>query len=85
MNHAEIKRTLEKIAIDIDAIVDERVASTQRTLLHLVEMLAGENASLKETIQKLHDEINRLKGERGKPNFNEKKKPEKFDPNHSSE
>ena len=85
MNHAEIKKTLEQLAIDIDAIVDERVAATQRILLHLVEVLAGENASLKETNQKLQDEINRLQGEQGKPTFKENKKPEKPDPNHSSE
>ncbi len=84
MNHAEIKKTLELLTIDIDSIVDERVASTQRILLHLVEVLACENASLKETIQKLQDEINRLKGEQGKPTFKEKKH-ENPDPNHSSE
>jgi len=48
-------------------------------------VLAGENASLKETNQKLQDEINRLQGEQGKPTFKENKKPEKPDPNHSSE
>ena len=45
-----------------------------KVLINLVEMLAEENARLKETVQELKDEINRLKGEQGKPNIREQKK-----------
>ena len=52
-------------------------------------MLAEENARLKETVQELKDEINRLKGEQGKPNIREQKKDDDDDdstnPDHSSE
>ena len=38
-------------------------------LLNLVEELKQENASLRGEVQQLRDEINRLKGEQGKPNI----------------
>lgn len=43
-------------------------------LLNLVEELKQENDSLRHEVQQLHDEINRLKGEQGKPNIKPGKK-----------
>jgi hypothetical protein len=43
-------------------------------LLNLVERLAGENAALESERQALRDEINRLKGEQGKPDIKANKK-----------
>jgi hypothetical protein len=43
-------------------------------LLNIIERLAGENDSLKTDLQNLSDEINRLKGEQGKPNIKANKK-----------
>ena len=74
MSNAEIKLTLKKLTAEIDAIADTRVADIQRTLLNLVEVLLAENESLKEIIQQLKDEVNRLKGEQGKAEFSKKKK-----------
>jgi hypothetical protein len=42
-------------------------ATEQQSLLSLVEFLCGEWVRQKEDIQLLRDEINRLKGEDGKP------------------
>jgi len=46
-------------------------------LLNLVETLSQKNRELKRQIQKLRDEINRLKGEQGKPNIKPKEKTSK--------
>lgn len=54
------------IDINLDH-VDERVKETVLLLLNLIERLAKENAELRQQVQHLRDEINRLKGERGKP------------------
>ncbi len=40
MDQADIKKTMAGLAKDIDAIVDPHVASVQKTLLNLVEVLA---------------------------------------------
>ena len=45
-----------------------------KRLLNLVERLAGENAALESERQELRDEINRLKGEQGKPDIKSNKK-----------
>ena len=50
-------------------------------LLNLVEELKGDNASLREEVQRMRDEIARLKGEQGKPEVKGSKKKE----DHSSE
>jgi hypothetical protein len=52
-------------------------------LLNLVEELKRENDSLRETVQQLRDEVNRLKGEQGKPKIKPGKKGGGSD--HSSE
>jgi Transposase IS66 family len=45
-----------------------------KKLLNLVERLIAENAEQKAKLQNLHDEINRLKGEQGKPDIKANKK-----------
>ena len=52
-------------------------------LLNLVEELKQENMILREQVQELRDEVNRLKGEQGKPPIEPGKK--RGDSNHSSE
>ena len=69
MKRAEIKTILDALTADIDVITDPKTSSILRTLLNLVEVLADENAAQQSTIQKLNDEINRLKGEQGKPDI----------------
>jgi len=86
MSLADIKKTLEKLTVDIDAIADPHVAAIQRTLFGLVEVLVEANAAQAKTIQQLKDEVNRLKGEQGKPNIRKQKKgADEVDPKHSSE
>ncbi|RWX43365.1 hypothetical protein H206_02758 [Candidatus Electrothrix aarhusensis] len=43
-------------------------------LVNIVEQLALENQELKETVRLLKDEINRLKGEQGRPKIRRQKK-----------
>jgi hypothetical protein len=83
MNRTEIKTILDKLTVDIDAIADPHVAAIQRTLFNLIEILVSENEMLRETIQKLKDEISRLKGEQGKPDV--RKQTKGGNNNHSSE
>ena len=67
MKRTEIKEILDELTADIDIITDPKTSLILHTLLNLIEVLADENAVLQSTIQKLNDEINRLKGEQGKP------------------
>jgi len=53
-------------------------------LLNLVESLKSDNRELREQVQRLRDEINRLKGEQGKPNIRPRKR-KRTSSNHSSE
>jgi len=86
MSLADIKKTLEKLTVDIDAIADPHVAAVQRTLFGLVEVLVEVNATQAKTIQQLKDEVNRLKGEQGKPNIRKQKTgADATNPKHSSE
>lgn len=63
-----IKNILENLDINLDHI-DETVQETVLALLNIVETLAQENAELRQQLQHLKDEINRLKGEQGKPDI----------------
>jgi len=86
MSLTDIKKTLEKLTVDIDAIADPHVAAVQRTLFGLVEVLVEANAAQAKTIQQLKDEVNRLKGEQGKPDIRKQKTgTDAVDPKHSSE
>lgn len=85
MNRKDIKKILDELTGEIDSIADKKAVAIIKVLINLVEMLAEENARLKETVQELKDEINRLKGEQGKPDIREQKKDGSDDPDHSSE
>jgi hypothetical protein len=54
-------------------------------LINIIESQLSENAILKIQIQELRDEINRLKGEQGKPKFENKKKEPPKSTDYSSE
>ena len=58
----------------------EAVKAILRHLCNLVEALYHENLTLKEENQKLKDQINRLKGEKGKPDIKPKSPPKKDEP-----
>ena len=58
---------------DPTAIQDEKAREGYIILLNLVEELKSENGRLCAENQRLRDEINRLKGEQGKPTIKGKK------------
>ena len=58
MNRKDIKKVLDELTVDIDSITDKKAVAIIKVLINLVEMLAEENARLKETVQELKDEIN---------------------------
>ena len=53
--------------IDLNAIQDENARELIRQLLNLVEKLTADLRDAQVEIQRLWDEVNRLKGEQGKP------------------
>jgi Transposase IS66 family len=55
--------------LDLDRIQDDATRSAVQALLNLVERLYAENLALRQEVQRLNDEIARLKGEQGKPTF----------------
>jgi len=60
--------------MDLGNIADPIVRQGMTTLLNLVERQAREIAALREENQRFRDEINRLKGEQGKPDIKPGKK-----------
>jgi len=70
--------------LDLNAIQDENARELIRQVLNLVEKLSADMRDLQVENQRLRDEVNRLKGEQGKPNIkgNTPKPPPN---NHSSE
>jgi Transposase IS66 family len=85
MNQQEIKKVLNELTAELDTIADQKAVTIIKVLVNLVEMLVEENIRLKETVQQLKDEINRLKGEQGKPNIPGQSKGGAGNSNHSSE
>ena len=80
-------------AFDINTIQDLKTAQkTILTLLNIIEDFHQDNLQLKKQVQHLADEINRLKGEQGKPKIkantsdkNEDKDKRSASDDHSSE
>lgn len=70
--------------IDPKEIADQSMRQTVEILLNLIEQLNSKVEDLEQENQKLRDEINRLKGEQGKPDI-KGKKPRGFSQNYSSE
>ncbi len=71
---AKLKEQLKRLDVDFDHIGDEPTRHDVSRLLNGVEQFAHENDELKEKVQHLTDEINRLKGEQGKPKIRAGKK-----------
>jgi Transposase IS66 family len=71
--------------LDLASITDERIRRCLVFLVNLVEDQKHEISELRAENQRLHDEINRLKGERGKPTIKGNKPPSGKSTNYSSE
>lgn len=74
MNSAYITKILDDIQPDLEQVEDQAPKKAVSILLNLVEVSVADNDELKEEIQTLKDEINRLKGEQGKPDIKSRKK-----------
>ncbi len=61
--------------LDLTSITDEWTRELVVRLLNLIETLAADLRAAQAEIQRLRDQINRLKGEQGKPNVNPGTKP----------
>lgn len=72
MNQTQVEIVLQEIINDINSGANEKAVIER--LLNLVQSLANENAELTKKVGQLNDEINRLKGEQGKPEFKSSKK-----------
>ena len=67
-------KILDSIQPELQKIEDPNTKRVIAVLLNLIEMLASDNARLKHENQLHKDEINRLKGEQGKPEIKPNKK-----------
>jgi hypothetical protein len=67
MNSSEITNILDSLKINPDEISNKKDAEAFRILLQIIEELCIELNALKAELQKTRDELNRLKGEQGKP------------------
>ena len=83
MTTANLTEILEKIQPDLKQVKGQASKEAVSTLLNIVEESVAESIKLKNENQTLKDEINRLKGEQGKPDIRPNKK--KKDGNISSE
>lgn len=73
----ELKERLKRLkGIDPNRIKDEQEREIVLLLMSVVEMLLSQNQEKDEQMQSLRDEINRLKGEQGKPKIRGEKKPQ---------
>ena len=79
------KKAISKIKIDDKLFVNSKIKQTITRLLNIIEELAKNNKILKEANQKLRNEINKLKGEQGKPDIREESKNDKKTKDFSSE
>lgn len=77
--YSEIKDKIQDVVTTTNDI--EELRAICRLLLNIAEESANTIKKLTEQVQELRDEVNRLKGEKGKPTFKTKKPPE----DHSSE
>lgn len=74
MKTNDIFETIKTIQGTLDQIEDPTMKVLIGSLFNLVEVLYAENIQSKKEVQDLKDEINRLKGEQGKPHFPPKRK-----------
>ena len=71
--------------IDLDAIQEENARELVKRLLNMIEQLSAEGRELRIENQRLRDEVNRMKGEQGKPNIGGDQGGRGGSANHSSE
>jgi len=69
MTKKDIIKVLEGIQSTIDKIEDKKTKQIVSVLYNLVEDVFSDNTRLREENQALKDEINKLKGEQGKPDI----------------
>ena len=69
MKSEEIRKLLDSINPQISNIPDPSQQFSFSTLFNLVEFMFAENENQRKEMQQLKDEINRLKGEQGKPDI----------------
>ena len=74
MNIKDLQAEIKAIDQEVALAQSSGERSVFQKLLNIIERLAGENDSLKSDVQNLSDEINRLKGEQGKPSIKANKK-----------
>jgi len=74
MNIKDLQAEIKAIDQETAPAQSNEEQSVFQKLLNIIERLAGENDSLKSDLQNLSDEINRLKGEQGKPTIKANKK-----------
>ncbi len=74
MNKTNISKVLESIQKQVETIKDQKTKEIVSVLYNLVEEVVTENISLIDEKQALKDEINKLKGEQGKPVIKANKK-----------
>ena len=74
MKKADISEILKNIQTQVEKIEDSETRKIVSVLYNLVEKSVSNNTSLIEKNQALQDEVNRLKGEQGKPNIKANKK-----------
>src|SRR6056297_390700 len=67
MKAKTISEKLTELEQAIRILKDSNAEQIVKELLNLVELVNSQNSDLKQEVQKLKDEINRLKGEQGKP------------------
>jgi regulator of replication initiation timing len=70
----DVKKAIERIDVDLDTITDPTLKGLLNNLLNIVERQAKRINELSEENQKLRDENNCLKGEKGKPTFRKQTK-----------
>ena len=74
MKTNDISETIKAIQVGLEQSEDPTVKALIGPLFNLLEGLYAENLQLKKEVQALKNEINRLKGEQGKPTFRSKAK-----------
>jgi len=74
MNIKDLQAEINAIYQESAQIEKSMESDIIKRLLNLIEQVASENKSLETEIQDLRDEVNRLKGEQGKPDIKPNKK-----------
>jgi hypothetical protein len=74
MKKADVSEVLDSIQNQVEKIEDKETKKIVSVLYNLVEDVVLDNTNLRKENQSLKDEVNRLKGEQGKPDIKANKK-----------